>query len=120
MSSVGVKIANFSYPVCNSFEAKILNDQLCYEVDLNRFVSDVHIERYIKFGFNFLMDYNEDRQVIFDKKHVHNKGDSLAKLALATKVALSKKLVAKKKLAVSTAAVVAVLAKVALSSKGWS
>ena len=36
MSSVGVKIDQFDVPVCNSFQAKILNDQLCYEVDLSK------------------------------------------------------------------------------------
>ena len=37
MSAMGVKIDKFDVPVCNSFQAKVLNDQLCYEVDLNRF-----------------------------------------------------------------------------------
>ena len=32
MSAMGVKIDKFDVPVCNSFQAKILNDQLCYEV----------------------------------------------------------------------------------------
>ena len=40
MSSVGVKITKFDVPVCNSFEAKLLNNQLCYEVDLNRFSNE--------------------------------------------------------------------------------
>ena len=34
----GVKIDSFDSPVCNSFEAIFLNDQLCYEVDPNRFM----------------------------------------------------------------------------------
>ena len=36
MSAMGVKIEEFDIPVCNSFQAKVLNDQLCYKVDLNR------------------------------------------------------------------------------------
>ena len=41
MSAMGVKIDQFDVPVCNSFQAKVLNDQLCYEVDLNRFTNKV-------------------------------------------------------------------------------
>ena len=63
MSSMGVKMDNFTVPVCRSFEAKIMNDQLCYEVDLKTFSYNNNIEKELKIGFNFLMDYNEDRQV---------------------------------------------------------
>ena len=62
MSSVGVKIEALDIPVCNSFQARILNDQLCYEIDLNRFSNKDNIERELKLGFNFIMNYNEDRQ----------------------------------------------------------
>ena len=65
MSEVAVQIDIFNVPVCNSFQAKILNDQLCYEVDLNNFSYD--IDKELKLGFNFIMDYNEDRQVTFNK-----------------------------------------------------
>ena len=72
MSAMGIKIDQFDVPVCNSFQAKILNDQLCYEVDLNKF--SVNIERELKTGFTFVMDYNVDRQISFKemipaKKH---------------------------------------------------
>ena len=63
MSAMGVKIDQFDVPVCNSFQAKTLNDQLCYEVDLNNFVNKEGIDRKLRTGFYFLMDFNEDRQV---------------------------------------------------------
>ena len=63
MSVVGVKLDQFDDPVCNSFKAKINNDQLCYEVDLNRFSNKSNIAEELESGFYFLMDYNEDRQV---------------------------------------------------------
>ena len=66
MSAMGMKIDQFSIPVCNSFQAKILNDQLCFEVDLNKFSNKDNIENELKLGFYFAMDYNEDRQVTFD------------------------------------------------------
>ena len=63
MSVVGVKLDQFDDPVCNSFQATILNDQLCYEVDLNRFSNKSNIAKELEIGFYFIMDYNEDRQV---------------------------------------------------------
>ena len=67
MSAVGVMIDQFNVPVCNSFQAKILNDQLCYEVDLQKFSDANHIQKETKIGFSFLLDYNEDRQVTLDQ-----------------------------------------------------
>ena len=63
----GVKINQFDVPVCNSFQARILNDQLCYEVDLEKFRNNTNIEHELKLGFVFVMDYNEDRQFTFLK-----------------------------------------------------
>ena len=37
ISTMGVKIDQFKVPFCNSFKAKTLNDELCYEVDLNNY-----------------------------------------------------------------------------------
>ena len=65
MSAMGMKIDQFSIPVCNSFQAKILNDQLCFEVDLNKFSNKDNIENELGIGFYFLVDYNEDRNVSF-------------------------------------------------------
>ena len=67
MSGMGVLIDKFHLPVCNSFQATIKNDQLCYEVDLNSYSDKNNIENEIELGFTFLMDYNEDRQVTSDK-----------------------------------------------------
>ena len=62
MSVMGERIDQFNVPVCNSFQARILNDQLCYEVELNRFSNKSNIAKELEVGFYFLMDYNEDRQ----------------------------------------------------------
>ena len=69
MSSLGIMINDFDIPVCNSFQPKILFDQLCYEVDLNQFSNKDKIEKELRLGLNFIMDYNEDRQVIFDHRN---------------------------------------------------
>ena len=69
MSEVGVKIDQFDVPVCNIFKEKNLYGQLCYEADLRRLEIKNMIEKTesLRLGFNFVMDYNEDRQAIFHK-----------------------------------------------------
>ena len=65
---VGVKITNFSAPVCNAFKATVLDDQLCYEVDLDLYARDAPhntMNNVYQEGFSFIMDYNEDREVTF-------------------------------------------------------
>ena len=64
---MGSKVKQFHNPVCNSFKAKIFNNQLCYEVDVSRMVDSQNIteeeeQENLKIGLTFLMDYNEDRQ----------------------------------------------------------
>ena len=83
MSAMGVKIDQFTVPVCNAFEAKIMNDQLCYEVDLNNLSDKNNIVKELEIGLNFLMDYNEDRQVTFDQKNMEKE------LSLGNNVAAS-------------------------------
>ena len=62
MSALGVKIDQFDVPVCNSFKAKILNDQLCYEVDVNEIISKPFTANDLKLGLALLIDENWDRQ----------------------------------------------------------
>ena len=64
---LSLRVNQFHTPVCNSFKAKIFNNQLCYEVDVSRLVSKHNMtkeqqEENLKIGLTFLMDYNEDRQ----------------------------------------------------------
>ena len=75
MDKVGKKIDQFNITVCNSFQPKLTYDQLCYEIDLNRFSKKDNNEKELNLGFVFIMDYNEDRQVTFNKKQNRkNKG----------------------------------------------
>ena len=64
MTAMGVIIDQFSVPVCNSFQDKILNDQLCYEVDPNQYKNINHDQIDLSLGLVFIMDYNEDRQMM--------------------------------------------------------
>ena len=62
MSTMGVMIDQFDVPVCNSFQAKVHNDQLCYEVDLNKIISRPLTTKDLKLGLALLIDENKERQ----------------------------------------------------------
>ena len=68
MSAVGVKIDQFEVPVCKVFQDRIINDQHCYEVDLNKFSKKENIHHELKLGFAFVFYYNDDRQTGFKEK----------------------------------------------------
>ena len=78
MSLMGVQVNHFEFPVCKGFQAKILNNQLCYEVDLDRYTVEKNLKNNLDLGFNFIMDYNEDRQVTFYKNFSEKQGIGLA------------------------------------------
>ena len=78
MSATSTRFDQFDVPVCNSFQEKVFNNQLCYEVDLNEVSQSHNIQKEIKLGFYFLMDYNEDRQVTFDNEVFRKKDFDMA------------------------------------------
>ena len=63
ISTLGVKIDKFGIPVCNSFKAKVLNDQLCYEVDVKEVIDKQVLKKELDIGLMLLIDHNEDREV---------------------------------------------------------
>ena len=67
-SVMGVTIDQIDVPVCSSFRPKIVKDQLCYTVDLDKIKQkNKFIE---KLFFTFYIDYNEDREfsISYDSK----------------------------------------------------
>ena len=68
MLNTSINYSDFHWPVCDIFNARILNDQLCYEVDLEILKTQENFEHEIKSGLVFFMDYNEDRQISLDEK----------------------------------------------------
>ena len=58
---MGMKIKHFYSPICNSFHTKILNDNLCYEVDPNRFI-DAQDPWAMSKGLTLFIDTNLERQ----------------------------------------------------------
>ena len=57
-----VKVDQFEVPVCNSFKAKFVVDQLCYEVDPNDYINNASKDTTKQLDLFLIIDYNEDRQ----------------------------------------------------------
>ena len=59
--------AIFDIPVCDIFEPKLRNDQLCYETDLEQLKvkSNEDLMKQMQIGLVLILDYNEDRQMYF-------------------------------------------------------
>ena len=69
---IGSKIKGLDIPVCDIFNTKIHNDQLCYETDLQE-MKDSNIEifkKQLEMGLTFILDYNEERQIDFEHSSV--------------------------------------------------
>ena len=62
MTAMGTEVKGFDIPVCNSFKAKVIHDQLCYEVDLKKYEKKENRENELKHGLFLVLDLNEDRQ----------------------------------------------------------
>ena len=72
----GSKIENFSIPVCNSFVSKVIEDEICYEIDVHEKVSKI-TEDNLKTGLLLLIDLNEDKQFQAPLEHKNQKNKDL-------------------------------------------
>ena len=63
MKILGIESEKFKAPVCNSFKAKVRNDQLCYQIDLEAYKDMTNIEKQLKEGLVLIVDKNVDRQL---------------------------------------------------------
>ena len=62
MSVMGVEINDFHIPFCTGFEEKIINDQLCYSINLNKTRQKNPVKEEHDLTFKLFISYNEDRQ----------------------------------------------------------
>ena len=64
-----------TFPICKSFTPKIFYDQLCYEVDVNKYLEKSENRREdVRIGLSLLLDTNENRQ--YKKREIfYAKGD---------------------------------------------
>ena len=60
METAGVKVDNFSVPVCRSFNKTILDGQLCYQIDVNSFIEQNTMTTLQKAGLSILVDVNAE------------------------------------------------------------
>ena len=63
IKSLGTNHGDFPIPVCDKFRAKVKNNQVCYELDLEQLKNEENIEDQLKTGLVLILDYNEDRQL---------------------------------------------------------
>ena len=88
MKSMGRVVNGFHDPVCDIFETKIRNEQLCYEVDLEKYKDKNKIKEQLKAGLVLFLDYNLERQsetynpykVNKNQNNVHIYLDTISKL----------------------------------------
>ena len=65
MARTGRTSSHFDIPVCNIFREKIVSDQLCYQVDINKFQhnkSEHNRRRDFRDGLLLIIDVNEEYQ----------------------------------------------------------
>ena len=74
ITNLGLKIKEFNIPVCNVFSPIILNDQLCYEVDLNRF-RDSFTDKTLSQGLKLYIDRNIERQYPRGTQNIYQQND---------------------------------------------
>ena len=75
MKIIGTKVEQFNDPVCSSFEKKMHHDQLCYEVDLDKYKDKKKLKNQLKYGLVLILDNNEDRQMFYMDNHVEEDED---------------------------------------------
>ena len=64
MTGLGRKIPEFALPVCSSFTRTFIEDQLCYELEVNKFFNHPRTEQKLRKGLTLILDYNEDRNLV--------------------------------------------------------
>ena len=80
MSLLGRKVDGFQDPVCSAFTRKIVNNQLCYEIDLNRFRDQVNWEESLQSGLSLVIDTNDEydvRKLMTENRNIKTEEDVL-------------------------------------------
>ena len=61
MRLLGIRRTNFSFPVCTSFQPRVMDGQLCYSIDLVNATKQRSIKQGPSHGLTLFLDYNEER-----------------------------------------------------------
>ena len=65
---MGAYHSNFKVPVCNSFQATVKDEQICYELDLEKYKNELDLVKQLQEGLVLYIDYNEDKQLTVENK----------------------------------------------------
>ena len=60
---LGENVTGFSKPVCNKFQQKSFQGQVCYQLDLQDVKDKVTFKKGVMNGLTFVMDYNKEKMV---------------------------------------------------------
>ena len=63
MSIMGSMVDGLRLPVCDKFERKIIEDRICYQIDVNEFSENVDKKKFINDGLLLVLDYNEEKML---------------------------------------------------------
>ena len=66
--AMGIKHSNFKIPVCNSFQATVKDEQICYEMDLDQYKNESDLVKQLQEGLVLYLDYNEDKQLTVERQ----------------------------------------------------
>ena len=81
MALMGTKISQFSLPVCTSFEPKVLNDQLCYEVDVDKYKRKAAAEGITSLELTLLIDSNKEWFITSTERQKNRRsGDNIGEI----------------------------------------
>ena len=69
MGALGEESTRFSLPVCTGFRKRILDEKLCYVMDVNRFKDKLKVETLQEVGLSMLVDVNDE----FDLREISTK-----------------------------------------------
>ena len=64
MTGVSEKVPEFDLPVCRSFTKTVIDGQLCYELEVDKFFAGHKKYQQLVKGLTFVLDYNEDRNLV--------------------------------------------------------
>ena len=61
---LGRETGKFSLPVCTSFKKRLLDGQLCYQIDVSRVINEMTVTGLQKGGLTLLVDVNPENNLI--------------------------------------------------------
>ena len=73
ISVMGVKIENFDVHFCNSFKPTIIENQLCYTVDPNKYKDQIDLENDL--SISLFINYNEEKEIALEGNEISGEDD---------------------------------------------